>query len=285
MIRCFVSLIILCVAIVSCSPKASISKFSNTNLEPWDDELGFAVLEKNAKVEPTAIKVGLIRVGEGGMTVGCDYGSMINLIIEKAKANGANLVRVMEHKEPDYWSTCHRIKAFAYRVEDVSEYEKWIKWSPARPLTAKVFKASAENRPLDFRTISRMMYSWKQVEGRKIELRTWAEFSCSESYISKTMIKDTLGLAIQQLLFDNTEVYSRSILKEVIDKDIYDFNRISEELSPVADRIVRNLDKRADLITVEIARDRSNYARWRAQIDKELRDLIEYDDQPVRFIY
>ena len=285
MMKYFIFLVMASFAIISCSPKASLQKFPNANFDPYDEDLGFAVLAKTDTVEKSAVKVGLITAGDGGMTVGCDYASMITLITDEAVANGANLVKIMEHKTPDYWSTCHRIKAFAYRVDDISKYENWIKWTKGRKIARKNFKASTENRPLDYRTVSRMMYSWKNAAGRSVKFKTWAEFSCLQSYISEKMINDSLGLHIQHLIFDNTEVHRRLVLKEIDEAGYYDYNKIVEQLNPITDRIVKELDERADLMIVDISKDRNKYQIWRAKIDKELTELDAYYDKSIVFRY
>lgn len=66
---------------------------------------------------PNNVKfIGSISIGDSGFTTKCSYQEVINDAINLARGMGGNIVQITEHKEPDLWSTCHRIKADIYYI-------------------------------------------------------------------------------------------------------------------------------------------------------------------------
>lgn len=60
--------------------------------------------------------LGSISVGDSGFTTQCSYQEVIRDAINMARDMGGNVLQITEHKEPDIWSSCHRIKADVYYV-------------------------------------------------------------------------------------------------------------------------------------------------------------------------
>ena len=60
--------------------------------------------------------LGSISVGDSGFTTQCSYQEVIRDAINMARDMGGNVLQITEHKEPDIWSSCHRIKADVYHV-------------------------------------------------------------------------------------------------------------------------------------------------------------------------
>jgi hypothetical protein len=73
-----------------------------------------AVLEENDLIPPGIEKIGQVTIGDN-MRISCDYDRTIDQAKEKVRKMGGNVLKVTEHKRPNAWSTCHRIKGDVYR--------------------------------------------------------------------------------------------------------------------------------------------------------------------------
>ena len=62
--------------------------------------------------------IGKIKIGDTGFSVNCNYDDVIRAAKEKARAMGGNYLQITKHKTPDLLSTCHRIEANVYLVEN-----------------------------------------------------------------------------------------------------------------------------------------------------------------------
>lgn len=72
------------------------------------------VLGIGQEIPRTAKLIGNVSVGDSGFTTKCSYAQVILDIQNQAIAIGGNIVAIRKHKEPDFWSTCHRISADVY---------------------------------------------------------------------------------------------------------------------------------------------------------------------------
>lgn len=84
-------------------------------------------LPENAKVEvsgegqgiPDGAKLlGSVKIGDAGLSAKCGYDTVINDAQGQARAMGGNYLHITEHKYPSIWSSCHRIQADVYLVEE-----------------------------------------------------------------------------------------------------------------------------------------------------------------------
>jgi hypothetical protein len=76
------------------------------------DVIGVAqTLPENAKL------LGEVSIGDSGFTTKCSYGEVIKQAILQAQQMGGNLLYIKKHKEPDLWSSCHRIQCEVYKVK------------------------------------------------------------------------------------------------------------------------------------------------------------------------
>ena len=65
---------------------------------------------------PTGAKLlGSISIGDSGFTTKCTYAEVIKDAITQAQAMGGNILYIKKHREPNMWSTCHRIKCEVYK--------------------------------------------------------------------------------------------------------------------------------------------------------------------------
>lgn len=60
--------------------------------------------------------LGTVKVGDAGMTTNCSYTVVMEKAKEEARKSGGNAIRVIEHKTPDFMSSCHRITAEVLRI-------------------------------------------------------------------------------------------------------------------------------------------------------------------------
>ena len=103
-------LFILILAACSTSKQTSVLNYS-TPLPAGTPVEVFGIGQKL----PNDVKfIGSISVGDSGFTSNCSYQEVINDAMSLARSMGGNIVQITSHKEPDIWSTCHRIKADVY---------------------------------------------------------------------------------------------------------------------------------------------------------------------------
>lgn len=62
--------------------------------------------------------LGTVKVGDAGMTTNCSYTVVLEKAKEEARKSGGNAIRVIEHKTPDFMSSCHRITAEVLRMTE-----------------------------------------------------------------------------------------------------------------------------------------------------------------------
>ena len=122
----FISLILLQ---ASCSPKIKTKMQTKQSALPYDAEVFvYSVSESTpAGLSP----MGTLSVGDSGLTTNCGYDIILDQAKLTARKNGANIVKITEHKVPNaFGSTCHRIKANLYFSEDTSQIVRSQKQEP-----------------------------------------------------------------------------------------------------------------------------------------------------------
>jgi hypothetical protein len=77
----------------------------------------------NEAVPPNVEKLGTIRVGNSGFSIKCNYETVLDMAKLEARKVGGNAIKIIQHKQPDFWSTCHRITADVLRIESLDENE------------------------------------------------------------------------------------------------------------------------------------------------------------------
>lgn len=82
------------------------------------------VLGVDEQPPPAAIEVGTLRVADSGFSIKCDYEIIINEAKLEARKVGGNVLKITQHRLPDFRSSCHRIEAKILRVENADELKK-----------------------------------------------------------------------------------------------------------------------------------------------------------------
>jgi hypothetical protein len=119
----------LCIAIlpfllVSCS--ASIKSSFTSQNKPLTIEDKVAFLDIQNKVPETAKKMGEAKYGDSGFSTNCDFNTNLISARNLARANGANIVKVIKKTTPDLWSSCYRITVEFYFYDgDVTQLPQY----------------------------------------------------------------------------------------------------------------------------------------------------------------
>ena len=100
--------------IAGCAPK--IKTNISQKYQPLDYREEVWVLPKDSAGMGLAEVLGTVKVGDAGMTTNCSYTVVLEKAKEEARKSGGNAVRVIEHKTPDFMSSCHRITAEVLRI-------------------------------------------------------------------------------------------------------------------------------------------------------------------------
>jgi len=116
--------LITVIGFTSCSPKIT-SNFTNPQSKLTIDEK-VALLDIEHKLPENIIKIGDLRFQDSGFSTDCSFNSLMNKARIEARKNGANIVKVVDKKKPDLWSSCHRLKIELYKYDgDVSTLSQY----------------------------------------------------------------------------------------------------------------------------------------------------------------
>ncbi|QNK77958.1 MULTISPECIES: hypothetical protein [Winogradskyella] len=117
--------LITVIGITSCSPKIS-SNFINPQPKlSIDEKVALLDIEHNLP-KNNIIKVGELRFQDSGFSTDCSFNSLMTQARNEARKNGANIVKVVDKKKPDLWSTCYRLKIDLYKYDkDVSSLPQY----------------------------------------------------------------------------------------------------------------------------------------------------------------
>ncbi len=275
-----ISTLLFCLSLFACAPKSIVSP-GVLQYPPVAEFEPFAVFELDDKFDIQAVPVGEVRIKDSGLTIDCDYETVLNLAKEKARAMGANCLKIYEHKLPSPMSsTCHRIRAKAYRLDDVTPYEKEIAWHKARKLKRADFKGSTENRPFEAATQSGIQYRYggRLYQG-KVRFSVRTVFNCQGSYFKGTAnVEETL--AHEQLHFDITEIYARKLIRAV-QTEIQTAADLEQKTGRIYQQIVNECATEQDKYDSEVYADRSKQSLWSLKVRQELESLNAYADKEV----
>ncbi|NQX84501.1 MAG: hypothetical protein HRT67_01025 [Flavobacteriaceae bacterium] len=116
--------IITVIGFTSCSPKIS-SNFTNPQPKLSIDQK-VAFLDIEHELPKNLTKVGDLRFQDSGFSTDCSFNSLMNQARVEARKNGANIVKVVDKKKPDLWSSCYRLKIELYKYDgDVSSLPQY----------------------------------------------------------------------------------------------------------------------------------------------------------------
>ena len=116
--------LITVIGFTSCSPKIT-SNFTNPQPKLSIDEK-VALLDIEHKLPKSITKIGNLRFQDSGFSTDCSFNSLMNQARSEARKNGANIVKVVNKKKPDLWSSCYRLRIEFYKYDgDVSSLPQY----------------------------------------------------------------------------------------------------------------------------------------------------------------
>lgn len=234
------ALFIICLFCFTCSPKLTSNVTSS--LPPLNDNDLVVVLDMIDDQYIITKSIGELKATDNGLSQNCTYYQNIESLKAMARQNGANLLKITKHKRPDNWSSCHRIYADMYKVEDPKVYETTISWSEHRKLTWNDFKGEPDliNFPNALAvTNSGMSYESERQFFKDSKVFIQSMFNTYASWVLPEGRTDYV-LRHEQIHFDLTEIYTRKLRKAFQDANITSsdafkarqiFDKISSELS------------------------------------------------------
>lgn len=215
-------LIVLClISFVSCSPKLRSSIIKKMP-ELSKDEL-VVVIDILDEQEILGEKIGEIKATDNGLSNNCSYYENINNLKALARQSGANLIKITGHKPADKFSSCHRLWATIYKVDNAKTYETEIEWSANRKLTWEDFKGKPDTE--SFPNALAVTNSGIGYEPGSISLfKDGKLFVRNVFYNHGSWVlpkgKTDYVLRHEQIHFDITEIYTRKLRKALIDANI-----------------------------------------------------------------
>ncbi|HMI78622.1 MAG TPA: hypothetical protein VK484_07500 [Ferruginibacter sp.] len=270
---------ILTVLLYACAPKIG-STINNKQLPLSDNEF-VLVLQKEDNFSNDGIEIGSIRSADNGFSSNCTYYEIIDQLKQLARQNGANLIKITEHKSPDQWSTCERLKAKIYKVPNFRVHEKEIEWTANRKLTWEDFKGTpktASNSTLaaqaycgfGFQTTGVTMFN-------KAKIFTLNTFTTSLSWVRPDQKDRTDLLEHEQGHFDLCEVYTRQLRKKLEEKKLTAFN-LNTDANVIFKNVYASYLDRQELYEKETNHglDREKQIEWTKLIGAELSGLNNF---------
>ena len=113
------------ILVIGCSPRI---KPNITNPKPAltiEDKV--ALLDIEHELPENVQKIGSLEYKDSGFSTDCSFNSLMNRARRTARENGANIVKVIEKKNPNLWSSCYRLKIDFYqfdgRVSSLPQYQ------------------------------------------------------------------------------------------------------------------------------------------------------------------
>lgn len=258
----------------SCSPKlkANMTK-SFSPLSEYDLVVVLDIAD-DQKIENESF--GELKAVDNGLSVNCTYYENVQNLKKIAREMGANLIRITQQKNPDKWSTCHRLWAQAYKVKDPSLYETQIEWAADRKLTWNDFKG--EQDLVEFPKALAVTNSGFGYESGISMFKAGKVFVQSVFNTQKSWVlphgKTEYVLRHEQIHFDITEIYSRKLRKELADAKVT--SNDSERAKSIFEKVFNELEGRQERYDSETAQgsEKETQEHWEAVVELE---LAKYD--------
>jgi hypothetical protein len=267
--------------ICSCSPKIGSSIHSKQLPLPENEVV--LVLQKEDAFTNDGIEIGSIKSGDNGFSTNCSYYEIIEQLKQLARQNGANVIKITEHKSPDQWSTCERLTAKIYKVPDFRTHEKEIQWRANRKLVWEDFKGtqkSISNLDVAAQTYCGFGFPTNRVTMfKKAKIFTLNTFTTNLNWVRADQKYRTDLLVHEQGHFDLSEVYARQLRKRLDEKKLTVFN-LSNDANVIFKDVYASYVDRQELYEKETQNglDLKKQTEWTNQITSELRSLNAFTE-------
>jgi hypothetical protein len=267
-------------SIYSCSAKIGSNILSKQ--PPLPDTTFVLVLQQQDDFDnDDGIEVGSIKSSDNGLSKNCTFNEVIGNLKQLARQNGANLIKIIERKSPDRWSSCERIRAKIFRVSDFRKYEKEIEWTANRKLTWEDFKGvpkSFSNTNVAAQTYCGFGFQTNYVTLlTKTKIFVTTTFNCNLSWVRPDQKGRTDLLEHEQGHFDLCEVYARQLRKKLREKKMTVFN-LNTDANIIFKDVYKSYLDRQELYEKETnyGLNRQKQIEWDNIIANELNELSEF---------
>jgi Bacterial protein of unknown function (DUF922) len=273
------SFIIIAIILISCNPKISfVISNKQTTLKAQDIVV---VLQQEDNFTNDGIQVGTLRSSDNGFSIKCRYEDVIGTLADAARQNGANIIKITKHKVPDIWSSCDRITAAIYKVDNPQRFEKEIEWSADRKLTWEDFKgAPTAISDTNFAATTNCgfgFHSNRVTMFEKVEIFTRNIFNCNLSWVRPNQMDRADLLEHEQGHFDISEIYARQLRKELKEAGLNYFN-LNNKATKIFSQVYSVYQAQQELYEKEtnFGLDKKGQAEWNNKILAELLALDAY---------
>lgn len=279
----FAPLLILTILLSSCASKMKVTGSIENKLQPLKNYESVVIIEENITINAlkSNIKIGIFEIKDGGLSFDCSYERVKNIAKNKARSIGGNSVKILEHKLPDSWSTCHRIKFEVYKLEDIVEYQKEIIWSSSDKLKWEYFKGAPKfERASQFCGYIDVQFNDVTLLNGKGEINVTPLFLFECSYV-QPIKKDKNLLEYNQVKFDLLEVYSRKMRNEFIKSDINTQDKWVKFAEDIYKKVYTEYE--TDLYNLETETNFGEYysglLSWKYKVENDLKLLTEFSTE------
>lgn len=279
----FAPLLILTILLSSCASKMKVTGSIENKLQPLKNYESVVIIEENETINAlkSNIKIGIFEIKDGGLSFDCSYERVKNIAKNKARSIGGNSVKILEHKLPDSWSTCHRIKFEVYKLEDIVEYQKEIIWSSSDKLKWEYFKGAPKfERASQFCGYIDVQFNDVTLLNGKGEINVTPLFLFECSYV-QPIKKDKNLLEYNQVKFDLLEVYSRKMRNEFIKSDINTQDKWVKFAEDIYKKVYTEYE--TDLYNLETETNFGEYysglLSWKYKVENDLKLLTEFSTE------
>ncbi len=266
-------LITVILSIISCSPRIGASIINKK--EELGRDVYVLVIPPEEIGEIGGIKIGEIKSGDSGFSSNCSYNEIIEPMKNLARQNGANIIKITKHSPPDMWSTCDRLKADIYYVDDYRKYQRYIEWGENRRLTWEDFKGTPN--PKEYPEAAALTNCGFGFQSNRVNLfkrtKIFVEntFDSKLSWVLNEEAKIDRILAHEQAHFDLSEIYARTLRLKLKEQKLTVLN-IDHKAKSIFDEVYRLYLEKQELYDSETEHgiNQKEQLRWEKFIAKEL---------------
>lgn len=276
-------LLILPLLLFGCASKMKVTGNIENKLQPLKNHESVVIIEENESIKnlESNIKIGVFEIKDGGLSFDCSYERVKSLAKNRARSIGGNSVKILEHKLPDSWSTCHRIKFEVYKLEDIVDYQKEIIWSSTDKLKWEFFKGAPKiDRSSQFCGYIDVQFNDVNFLNGKGEVNVTPLFLFECAYV-QPLKKDKNLLEYNQVKFDLLEVYSRKMRNEFIKSEINTQDKWLKFAESIYKKVYTEYE--TDMYNLETETNFGEYysglLSWKYKVENDLKELTEFSTE------
>lgn len=276
-------LLIISILLSNCATKIKVKGTTLNSLQPLKNTENVVIIEENENIEPSEkdLKLGVFETKDGGLSFDCSYEKVKNLAKQKARNIGGNSVKIIEHKLPDAWSTCHRIKFEVHKLENISKFQKELLWSSTNKLKWEYFKGAPKiDKSSYFCGYMDVQFNDVNSLNGKGEVNVLPTFLFECSYV-QPLKKDKYLLEYNQVKFDLLEIYSRKMRSEFAKSEINTQEKWLKFAKTIYDKVYAAYE--TDIFNLEtetnFGNDYSGLISWKFKTETELKEFNNFSSE------